>query len=304
MVAKCFMKIYAIVITYNGRKWYDRCFGSLLDSETPVEIIVIDNASSDGTVEYIKEHFSKVHLIESKENLGFAKANNIGIRYAIDNDADYVFLLNQDAWIEKNTITELIHTFEENENVGIASPIHLNGSRNGLDNRFSSYMGVSFVSDAYMQRTKHYYERPFINAAAWLINRQCIETVGGFDVSLFTHYGEDDNYCQRVLYHGFTIIVNTNSSICHDREDRGVNADNKYRAVSLKTPFLWERVNLGNINVEHDFNRILRNLRKKMVRKFLLGKIQEMRMIKQEISCVELIETSRDVNMKKGRNWL
>ena len=97
------MKIFAIVITYNGQKWYDRCFGSLSASETPVEIVVVDNASSDDTVGFIKERFPGVHLIESKENLGFAKANNIGIRYALDNDADFVFLLNQDAWIEKDT---------------------------------------------------------------------------------------------------------------------------------------------------------------------------------------------------------
>ena len=108
------MKIYAIVITYNGKKWYDRCFGSLRDSEMPVETIVIDNTSTDDTIEYIKTHFPSVHLIESKENLGFAKANNIGIRYAIDNNADYVFLLNQDAWIENDTLTALLRTFEEN----------------------------------------------------------------------------------------------------------------------------------------------------------------------------------------------
>ena len=95
------MKIFAIVVTYNGMRWYDRCFGSLRNSDMPVETIVIDNASTDETVSYIKEHFHEVCLIESKENLGFAKANNIGIKRALDNGADYVFLLNQDAWVEK-----------------------------------------------------------------------------------------------------------------------------------------------------------------------------------------------------------
>ena len=131
------MKIFAIVVTYNGMKWYDRCFGSLRDSETTVETVVIDNASCDDTIEYIKTHFPSIHLIESKENLGFAKANNIGIRYAIDNNADYVFLLNQDAWIEKDTLTVLLRTFEENEHVGIAAPLQLNGSYTGFDHMFS-----------------------------------------------------------------------------------------------------------------------------------------------------------------------
>ena len=296
-------KIYAIVVTYNGKKWYDRCFGSLRDSETPVETIVIDNASSDGTVEYIKAHFPNVHLIESKENLGFAKANNIGIRYVIDNNADYVFLLNQDAWVEKDTLTELLRTFEDNENVGIASPMHLNGSCTALDKRFAHYMGEEFASDAFLQKTKHYYKRPFINAAAWLIGRSCIETVGGFDTMLFYHYGEDDNYCQRVLYHGFNIIADSRCTICHDREDNE-NYKDKYQTMSSQTPFFREKSSWGNINEEYGFAQIKKGLRKKYLKKILLCKFQEARGIEQEISCIELIESSRKINVEKGRHWL
>lgn len=297
------MKIFAIVVTYNGKKWYDRCLGSLRDSETPVETIVIDNASSDGTVEYIKVHLPNVHLIESKENLGFAKANNIGIRYALDHDADYVFLLNQDAWIEKDTLTELLHTFEENENVGIASPMHLNGSYTGLDYRFVRYLGEEFASDAFLQKTKHYYSRSFINAAAWLMGRSCIETVGGFDTSLFFHYGEDINYCQRVLYHGFNVFVDTRCTICHDREDREGN-DDKYNTISTKTFFLLERQTYGDINVEYDFDGIKKSLKKRAFKRFMLGKHKDIKEIRREISCLDLIESSRQINVNKGRNWL
>lgn len=296
-------KIFAIVVTYNGKRWYDRCLGSLRDSETPVETIVIDNASSDGTIEYVKAHFPNVHLIESKENLGFAKANNIGIRYAIDNNADYVFLLNQDAWIERDTLKILLRTFVENENVGIASPIHLNGSHTGLDYNFVHYMGGGFASDAFMKNTKLYYERPFVNAAAWLIDRQCVEVVGGFDTSLFKHYGEDINYCQRVLYHGFNIIVNTTCSICHDREERKGN-DDKYKTISAKTPFLIERQTYGDINEKYDFDGIKKSLRKKIFKRFMLGKHQDIKEIRREISCLDLIESSRQINVNKGRNWL
>src|SRR5574344_2140153 len=101
------LEIYAVVVAYNGMQWYDKCFGSLQASSVPVHTIVIDNASGDNTVAYIKEQFPNVHIIESKTNLGFAKANNIGIKYAMDNNADYVFLLNQDAWIEEDTLSVL-----------------------------------------------------------------------------------------------------------------------------------------------------------------------------------------------------
>ena len=293
------MKIFAIVVTYNGKKWYDRCLGSLRDSETPVETIVIDNASSDGTVDYIKERFPDVHLIESKENLGFAKANNIGIRYAIDQSADYVFLLNQDAWIEKDTLMVLLRTFGDNENVGIASPIHLNGNYTGLDYGFVRYTGDDFASDAFMQKLKLYYERPFINAAAWLIGRECIDAVGGFDTSLFTHYGEDFNYCQRVLYHGLNIIINTSCSICHDREERKGKS-----LTTSQTPFYEECTKYGDINVEFDFDNIKKSLRMQIVKSFVKGKFQAIRELKRKNSCIELIELSRNINVVKGKNWL
>ena len=80
--------ISVIVVTYNGLQWYDRCFSSLRQSNVPVSTVVVDNASNDGTVAYIKEHFPEIHLIESDKNLGFGGANNIGIRYALDQGCD------------------------------------------------------------------------------------------------------------------------------------------------------------------------------------------------------------------------
>lgn len=71
-----------------------------------------------------------------------------------------------------------------------------------------------------------------VNAAAWLVSAACIKKVGGFDRLLFTHYGEDDNYCQRLEYHGFELIVNSQAIIYHDRENRG--DDSKYRAAIWK----------------------------------------------------------------------
>ena len=102
------VKVFVIVVSYKGHRWYERCFSSLRESTIPIKTIVIDNASNDGTVEYIKSHFPEILLIESNENLGFGKANNRGLRYALDNGCDYVFLLNQDAWIEPDTLERLL----------------------------------------------------------------------------------------------------------------------------------------------------------------------------------------------------
>ena len=89
------MKIFVIVVTYKGHRWYNKCFSSLQKQSIPVQVVVVDNASNDGTIEFIRKDFSEFVLIESRENLGFGRANNIGMRYALEHDCDYLFLNNQ-----------------------------------------------------------------------------------------------------------------------------------------------------------------------------------------------------------------
>ena len=299
------MKIFAIVVTYNGMRWYDRCFGSLRNSDMPVETIVIDNASTDETVSYIKEHFHEVCLIESKENLGFAKANNIGIKRALDNGADYVFLLNQDAWVEKDTLTKLVQTFDENENVGIASPIHLNGEYTGLDLRFAKFiMNESMLSDAYMKHIKKYYKISFANAAAWLLSAKCIRKVGGFDTLLFVHYGEDVNYCQRVLYHDFSVVVNTQCTICHDRKER-IADNNVGRGLwQEKNVNVQEKVNLGNINNDLNINKQRRYYYRLLFKSIIKFNRLSMKEIRRKIALLNIVQESRKKNIKGGMAWL
>lgn len=217
------MKVFVIIVTYNGSKWIKKCLNSLYSGTFSISIKIIDNASSDDTVSIIKEYFPKADLIQSEKNLGFGKANNMGIKKAIEEGADYFFLLNQDAWIEENTIERLIEISKKNPNYGILSPMHLNADYSSLDFNFSRYIipdhCPGLYADIYLNKTKNVYPVDFVNAAAWMISRACVETVGLFD-PLFFHYGEDRNYCQRVLYHGLKIGICPDLRIVHDRGDR------------------------------------------------------------------------------------
>ena len=220
-------KIFVIVVTYKGKQWYDRCFGSLRSSNVQLTIVVVDNNSADGSVEYIKVAYPEIVLLESDKNLGFGQANNKGLRYALDNGCDYVFLLNQDAWIESDTLGKLVRQSSEHEDFGILSPIHLSADKNHFENGFSYFMSDyrninrSMVEDMFFGRLGSLYQARYINAAAWLLPRKTLETVGGFD-PLFFHYGEDDNYMDRVLFHGFKIGVCPQSKIVHDAASQGV----------------------------------------------------------------------------------
>lgn len=217
-------QVYTIVVTYNGFKWVDNCFGSLTNSSFPVKVLAIDNGSVDGTPEFIRKRFPSVEVIVNEKNLGFGQANNIGIRKAYDAGTDYVFLLNQDAWVEKDTIEKLVEVAKKNSEFGIVSPVHLNGTGDALDFRFSKWVGPDFCpglySDIFIGTVKEVpYETRYVNAAAWLISRTCIETIGGFN-PLFFHYGEDDDYLNRVRYHGLKIGIYPGTAIYHDREKR------------------------------------------------------------------------------------
>ena len=297
-------RVFAIVVTFNGDKWYDRCFSSLSESEIPVETIVVDNASCSESLCYLKQRFPSIHLIENGENLGFAKANNIGIRYALDHGADFVFLLNQDAWVEKNTISALIDTFSDCENTGIAVPMQMNGSYSGLDDCFAGYLSKGIVSDLYMKHLQDYYVLPFVNAAAWMVRADCINQVGGFDTLLFFHYGEDENYCQRVRYHKYNLVLNTRCSFCHDREFRqGHEKEYRERMMSV-SPYIKENLMYGDINQDFDINSLIGDQVKSLCLAFFSLSLPKIRKHKKMIEQLRKIKQSRAANMAGGLVWL
>lgn len=219
------MKIKAvtiIIVTYNGMPWLKRCLDSCMD----YPVIVVDNASTDGTIDYITKNYPQVTLLPQNKNLGFGQANNLGIAYALNKAAERVFLLNQDAYLQQDCIKNLIEVQQRNPQFGILSPIHLNGNGDRLDRNFSHYMrydrNPDFYSDYILGKPfQVIYDVPFVNAAGWLMSRDILNTVGGFD-PIFFHYGEDENYCHRATYHNYKIGVVPNVFLNHDREDREV----------------------------------------------------------------------------------
>lgn len=208
-------RILVVVVTYNGLKWLDRCLGSVMAYPSDqVTAFVVDNGSTDGTAEYIRKAFPSVHLVVAEENLGFGRANNIGFRYALEHGYDYVYLLNQDAWIFPDTLSKLVHSMEEEPKLGVLSPLQLTASEDRFDPRFSKIYPYSLadVPDGVV-------EVPFVMAAHWMISRRCLQTVGAFSPA-FSHYGEDDNYLHRTIWHGFKVGVLHSAKAVHDREMR------------------------------------------------------------------------------------
>ncbi len=219
------LNIYVIVVTYNAMPWIDFCMGSIKNSTIPVTGIVVDNVSSDETIKYIKSNYPEIIVLQQSENLGFGCANNIGIKYALDKGADYIYLLNQDAWFEKETLEKLVSLMQLHSDYGVLSPLQTNKKGTVLDRNFchsiyrSEEIGCSLLSDSLLGNYNDIYEMPFFQAAHWFISRDCILKVGLFS-SVFKHYGEDNNYLGRVHFFNFKTGIVPKIYGVHDRENR------------------------------------------------------------------------------------
>lgn len=248
--------VYIIIVTYNSMQWIDKCLQSTLNSALKAKVVVVDNKSSDATINHIQKNFPDVILLKNDKNLGFGQANNLGISFALKNNADHVFLLNQDAYLIDNALDKLVQFQRDNPTFGILSPIHTDSTQESLDKNFSRYVRFEknpyFYSDFVLNNSlKSVYEVPFVNAAGWLLSRQCLLTVGGFD-PLFFHYGEDDNFCQRVLYHQFKIGVLPKAFMIHDRDDRQLEDLTLFSEVYFKNYEKNVKVKYANVNSNND----------------------------------------------------
>ncbi|SHE69779.1 glycosyltransferase family 2 protein [Chryseobacterium takakiae] len=299
-----------IIVNYNSDKWIDRCLYSIDQAGLIEHTVIVDNASTDNSVLFIEQRFPKVQLIKLYTNLGFGQANNIGIKKAYEQGADYVFLMNQDVYITPETINQLVKIAKKNPDFGILSPIHLNGNGSELDFGFSNYIVPlkceKLYSDIFLQNLAPLYELPFVNAAAWLLTRKCIEKVGGFSPS-FYHYGEDDNYCQRVLFHSLKIGIVPEAVIFHDREKR---TENKYFD---NTALLYERKLIMTLsdpfNNKQSIREIYMNSCKMMIKSLLTFRLKSLKehYIKSKI-CYSLdwkrILYNKKQSLKEGKSFL
>jgi GT2 family glycosyltransferase len=214
--------VYVIVLTWNGKEDTLECLRSLQEVEfRNFKILVVDNASADGTSDAITALFPDVHVIVNKENLRFAGGNNVGIRYALEQGADYVLLLNNDTVVDKHFLTFLTDIAKTSPDIGMVGPkIYYNADRQRLWyaggtivwwKGIISHIGIREIDHGQYDEQQ---ETDYITGCCVLVRRSVIEKIGMLDERYFI-YGEDADWCVRATRKGFKLLYVPASRIWH-----------------------------------------------------------------------------------------
>lgn len=217
-----FPKTFVIILNWNGRDDTLECLESVFKSDYPnFEVIVVDNGSKDGSVAAIKNAYPHIHLIENGENLGYAGGNNVGIRYALKKEADYIFLLNNDTVLADDLIGALVEAAESHREGGVFGPVVYDAlSRSTIvtaGERFlDDNLAIENISCGQKEppEPSKCYPVDWVTGAAFFLRRSAVEKVGVFDERFFLVYEESD-WCFRARREGFESLIVPGARIWH-----------------------------------------------------------------------------------------
>ncbi len=194
-----------VIVNYNGAAFLNACLDSVFASQTvfPFEVIVVDNASVDQSLEVLRASPHPIHLIESPVNLGFAAGNNLGAKKAT---GTYLFLLNNDTVMPPDTLDRLVRFYIDHPEIGLLSPKLLNGD-GSIQGQGSSLMAWRYKGDDPISVS-------FISGAAMMTRRALYAQLGGLDEHYF-FYNEDIDFCKTVIKSGRKLMYLPTALVTH-----------------------------------------------------------------------------------------
>ena len=247
--------VYVILINYNTRNHTMECIESLNKlSYKNYRILIIDNNSKNDNFDDIKLKYSNVDLIYNDRNVGFSGANNIGIKYALENYADYILLLNNDTIVEENFLDILVEKSEKNKEVGICTGRinsyyeknriwYAGGDINYLKGDTKVY-GFDANSDTYIDEERYC---EFASGCCMLLKAEALKKVGLMNEEYFLYY-EDVDYSKSYLDNGFKILYCPDSVIYHKESVSTRKYSYNYQYYFTRNRLLFVKNNFKFLN--------------------------------------------------------
>lgn len=207
--------VYVVILNWNG--WPDtiQCLNALARSTYKrLSVIVVDNGSIDDSVEQIRRTHPEVSILKTGQNLGFAGGNNPGIRYAMGQNADYIWLLNNDTEPEPDALTYLVRTAQLDPKFGAVGSVLVSTDHSAVlawgGGRVNCWIGYS--KHAISSKADSWFH--YLTAASMLVSRRAFEHVGLLDDRYFL-YWEDTEFGFRLRKHGWKLAVSANARVIH-----------------------------------------------------------------------------------------
>lgn len=210
-------KASVIIVNTSELHHLKRCLPSIFRQRyLDYEVLVVDNASTDGSIEYVMREFPRVKIIRNRANLGYAGANNVGFRHA---SGEYIAVLNPDTQVEPDWLSELVMALQAHPNAGLATPKILimdDPARINTCGNEITFTGLTFCRGL-DQPAEKYNQLEIVSAvsgAAFVIKRSVLEYIGGFDEAFFIYY-EDTDLSLRAMLAGYDCLYVPTSVVYH-----------------------------------------------------------------------------------------
>jgi GT2 family glycosyltransferase len=238
LASKASSLISVLIVNYNGARYLRKCLESI-ESQTyrNFEVTIIDNSSSDGSVEFIHENFPNLRLVINKQNVGYASAANQAME---NSEGEYLFFLNMDTWLEPNVLETLVSRIQRGPErlicgctqLSYDSKQHLNS---GLTTDLLGYPVSPVIGRGIL----------YADGASMFVARSAFQSLGGFDSRYFA-YGEEVDFCWRAIISGYDVVNVAAARVRHNTGGTAIRTGQVYEVKRFRR-YLFERNSLRTL---------------------------------------------------------
>lgn len=246
------LKVSIIILNWNGKKDTINCLDSLkMLTYSNYEIILVDNGSTDGSVECLKELYPKIEIIENKENLGFAEGNNVAIRRVVEKGTDYILLLNNDVIVDPEFLSELVEVLENDSCIGVVGPtVYYYNEKDRIQSagdKICWYKGKTLhltnKNDIKLNKIR---DVDYIMGCALLAKCELFKKIGYLNKDYFA-YWEETEWCVLAKKAGYRIVHVPAAKIWHKGGSTTKKTSGFYEYQMTRNMFWFMKKNANKI---------------------------------------------------------